>query len=116
MRVCYAPRASPRPASPTRPCDAVTELRIHHRTTGDDGDGGGVLVVSEVFGPTFQGEGPSSGQRAMFVRLGRCNLDCAFCDTAYTWDWTRYDPDAELRRRSVDDARLIGVSPSPTSR
>ena len=81
----------------------MTELRIHRRTTGDDGDAGGVLVVSEVFGPTFQGEGPSSGQRAMFVRLGRCNLDCAFCDTAYTWDWTRYDPDAELRRRSVDD-------------
>ena len=37
--------------------------------------GPGTLVVSEVFGPTFQGEGPSLGQRAAFVRLGRCNLD-----------------------------------------
>lgn len=59
------------------------------------------LVVSEVFGPTFQGEGPSLGQRAGFVRLGRCNLDCSWCDTPYTWDWERHDPAAELRRVPV---------------
>jgi 7-cyano-7-deazaguanosine (preQ0) biosynthesis protein QueE len=61
------------------------------------------LVVSEVFGPTFQGEGPSVGRRAGFVRLGRCNLACTWCDTAYTWDWSRYDPAVELHRRSVAD-------------
>jgi 7-cyano-7-deazaguanosine (preQ0) biosynthesis protein QueE len=55
-----------------------------------------LLTVSEVFGPTFQGEGPSVGQRAGFVRLGRCNLTCAWCDSGYTWDWARYDPDREL--------------------
>src|SRR4029450_7825218 len=55
------------------------------------------LVVSEVFGPTFQGEGPSVGRRAGFVRLGRCNLDCSWCDTPYTWDWERHDPAVELR-------------------
>ena len=59
-------------------------------------DGG--LVVAEVFGPTFQGEGPSTGQRAGFVRLGRCNLDCSWCDTPYTWDWERFDPAAATRR------------------
>lgn len=59
------------------------------------------LVVSEVFGPTFQGEGPSVGQRAGFVRLGRCNLDCTWCDTPYSWDWERYDPAVELSRRPV---------------
>src|SRR2546426_6013433 len=37
------------------------------------------LIVSEVFGPTFQGEGPSVGHRAGFVRLGRCNLTCEWC-------------------------------------
>jgi 7-carboxy-7-deazaguanine synthase len=73
------------------------------------GDGGSVpgnrdaLVVSELFGPTFQGEGASCGQRAMFLRLGRCNLDCAWCDTPYTWDWTHFDPEAELRRMSAQD-------------
>jgi organic radical activating enzyme len=60
------------------------------------------LVVSEVFGPTFQGEGPSLGRRAGFVRLGRCNLDCAWCDTPYTWDWTRHDPAVELRKATVE--------------
>jgi 7-carboxy-7-deazaguanine synthase len=59
------------------------------------------LTVSEVFGPTFQGEGPSTGQIAMFVRLGRCNLDCRWCDTAFTWDWSRFDPAVELHRRTV---------------
>jgi 7-carboxy-7-deazaguanine synthase len=68
------------------------------------------LVVAEVFGPTFQGEGPSLGQRAGFVRLGRCNLDCGAgpgatwaCDTPYTWDWERFDPAVELQERTVDD-------------
>jgi len=61
------------------------------------------LVVSEVFGPTFQGEGRSIGRRCGFVRLGRCNLACSWCDTKYTWDWSQYDPSVELHRRSVDD-------------
>jgi 7-carboxy-7-deazaguanine synthase len=59
------------------------------------------LVVSEVFGPTIQGEGPSLGRRAGFVRLGRCNLACTWCDTPYTWDWSRFDPAVELRRIDV---------------
>ena len=72
------------------------------------------LVVAEVFGPTFQGEGPSAGRLAMFVRLGRCNLDCSWCDTPYTWDWTRYDPTKELRERTVGDlvAELDGKGAS----
>ncbi len=45
------------------------------------------LTVSELFGPTLQGEGPTAGRPAMFLRLGRCNLDCSWCDTPYTWDW-----------------------------
>jgi 7-cyano-7-deazaguanosine (preQ0) biosynthesis protein QueE len=57
------------------------------------------LVVSEVFGPTWQGEGPSAGRRTGFVRLGRCNLDCGWCDTPHTWDWERFDPDVELTDR-----------------
>jgi organic radical activating enzyme len=48
----------------------------------------GTLRVSEVFGPTLQGEGPSTGTPAVFVRLWGCNLDCQWCDTPYTWDTT----------------------------
>ena len=61
------------------------------------------LVVSEVFGPTLQGEGPSAGRRAGFVRLGRCSLNCSWCDTPYSWDWKRYDPAAELRELPVGE-------------
>ena len=61
-----------------------------------------MLIVSEVFGPTWQGEGPSAGRVAGFVRLGRCNLACTWCDTPYTWDWSRFDPARELHERSVD--------------
>lgn len=49
------------------------------------------LWVSEIFGPTVQGEGPSLGRRAMFLRLAGCNLKCVWCDTKYTWDWEHYD-------------------------
>ena len=45
------------------------------------------LGVNEVFGPTIQGEGPSCGRQAIFLRLAMCNLKCGYCDTPYTWDW-----------------------------
>ncbi len=60
------------------------------------------LAVAEVFGPTFQGEGPSMGRRCSFLRLSGCNLRCSWCDTPYTWDWSRYDPAAERRLFAVD--------------
>jgi 7-cyano-7-deazaguanosine (preQ0) biosynthesis protein QueE len=61
------------------------------------------LIVSEVFGPTWQGEGPSIGRRAGFVRLGRCNLSCRWCDSQFSWNWDRFDPAVELHRRSIDE-------------
>jgi len=33
---------------------------------------------------TVQGEGPFSGQKAVFLRLAGCNLQCPGCDTNYT--------------------------------
>lgn len=61
------------------------------------------LLVSECFGPTLQGEGPSMGKQALFIRLSRCNLACPGCDTPYTWDWSRFDPRDESRKVSADD-------------
>jgi 7-carboxy-7-deazaguanine synthase len=60
----------------------------------------GLLAVAEIFGPTFQGEGPSVGQLAAFVRLSRCNLACSWCDTPYTWDRSRFDLAAESQLMS----------------
>lgn len=64
------------------------------------------VIVSEIFGPTVQGEGPSIGRRCSFVRLGRCNLTCTWCDTPYTWDWkgrngVAYDPKRELAEMPI---------------
>ena len=66
------------------------------------------LNVSEIFGPTIQGEGPSCGRPAVFLRLSGCNLHCTWCDTPYTWDWTRYDRAREVKKLgTVEVAREI---------
>jgi len=47
-----------------------------------------LLKVNEIFGPTIQGEGSAAGRHCVFVRLALCNLECKWCDTAYTWSFT----------------------------
>ncbi|MFG3253257.1 7-carboxy-7-deazaguanine synthase QueE [Streptomyces sp. NPDC048172] len=80
------------------------------------------LFIAERFGPTFQGEGPSLGRQALFIRLSHCNLSCGqgpgarwACDTPYTWDFAAYDPqDPEVRRReSVEDLVTWALSLPP---
>jgi 7-carboxy-7-deazaguanine synthase len=46
------------------------------------------VKISEIFGPTIQGEGAAAGRHCLFVRLALCNLECAWCDTPYTWAYT----------------------------
>lgn len=41
------------------------------------------LLVNEIFGPVWQGEGPNRGKLAGFIRLGMCNLACYWCDTPH---------------------------------
>jgi 7-carboxy-7-deazaguanine synthase len=71
------------------------------------------LLVSEIFGPTVQGEGPTAGQLSMFIRLGGCNQHCSWCDSKYTWMFTErqvsqqiglsvpFNPAEELKRYTV---------------
>lgn len=42
--------------------------------------------IIEIFGPTVQGEGMVIGQKTMFVRTAGCDYQCAWCDSAFTWD------------------------------
>ncbi len=53
--------------------------------------------VAEIF-TSVNGEGPRSGQLALFVRMQGCNLRCSYCDT----QWANA-PDAPSRRMSADE-------------
>jgi len=44
-----------------------------------------LLRVSEGF-LSIQGEGPSAGTPAHFLRLQGCGVGCVWCDSKYTWD------------------------------
>ncbi|MEU1824098.1 7-carboxy-7-deazaguanine synthase QueE [Streptomyces abikoensis] len=63
----------------------------------------GDVLLCEVFGPTIQGEGPSAGQVASFLRTGGCNLACDSCDTPYSWDWRRFSRAEQTRRVPAQD-------------
>ncbi|MEV7775929.1 7-carboxy-7-deazaguanine synthase QueE [Kitasatospora sp. NPDC086791] len=61
------------------------------------------LRITEMFRDTVQGEGPSTGRRAAFIRCCGCNLTCGWCDTPETWDSSRFDLAAESSWWAVDD-------------
>lgn len=46
----------------------------------------GKIRISEIFGPTIQGEGALMGQPTIFVRTGGCDYRCVWCDTLYAVD------------------------------
>jgi len=82
----------------------------------------GSAILTEKF-ESFQGEGPWTGQRCVFIRFSRCNLRCGYCDTPESWDWSRYNPTevservplADLvswvRERGVDMMVITGGEP-----
>jgi 7-carboxy-7-deazaguanine synthase len=41
------------------------------------------IRISEIFGPTIQGEGPLIGRPSVFVRTAGCDYRCSWCDTLY---------------------------------
>lgn len=62
----------------------------------------GSIRISEIFGPTVQGEGPLIGRPTVFVRTGGCDYRCRWCDTLYAVlpefrdQWALFTPDAIL--------------------
>ena len=54
-------------------------------------DGGRLLPLVEDF-YTLQGEGFHTGKPAYFIRLGGCDVGCAWCDAKYTWNPRLYPP------------------------
>jgi len=76
-----------------------------------------LIRVSEIFGPTIQGEGALIGQPTVFVRTGGCDYRCKWCDTlfavdsAYRDDWCPMTPEAILMQVEI----LSGGNPLTVS-
>lgn len=77
------------------------------------------ILISEIFGPTIQGEGALIGRPTVFVRTGGCDFRCSFCDTLYAvlpehrGDWHPQSPEAilaEVERFSGGFPILVTVS------
>lgn len=45
-----------------------------------------IIRISEIFGPTIQGEGALIGKPTVFVRTGGCDYRCSWCDTLHAVD------------------------------
>src|SRR5688572_15697251 len=60
------------------------------------------ILISEIFGPTIQGEGSLVGRPTVFVRTGSCDYRCSWCDTLYAvlpqhkGDWTPHTSEEVL--------------------
>lgn len=67
----------------------------------------GKYLVHSMF-LTIQGEGPLSGEGAVFVRLAGCNIQCPFCDTEYSD--IRGGGEATALQIVSEIGRLIGVT------
>lgn len=65
------------------------------------------LPVIEQF-ISLDGEGPTAGELAYFVRFNDCNLRCAWCDTVYSWDGT--SPVTHKTPQEIyDDIKASGI-------
>lgn len=78
-----------------------------------------MIAISEIFGPTIQGEGALVGLPTIFVRTGGCDFRCNWCDTLYAVeprfkkDWQSMDAETiltEVSRLSGGHALLITLS------
>ncbi|SCB40161.1 7-carboxy-7-deazaguanine synthase QueE [Rhizobium lusitanum] len=61
------------------------------------------IRVSEIFGPTIQGEGILIGLPTIFVRTGGCDYRCSWCDTLHAVDSDYRD---QWRPMSVEEVWL----------
>lgn len=64
------------------------------------------ILISEIFGPTIQGEGPLAGQTSHFIRTAGCAYRCAWCDSMYAVDPVQIKESAERLTQSEIVDRL----------
>ncbi len=78
-----------------------------------------LIKISEIFGPTIQGEGALIGKPTVFVRTGGCDYRCTWCDTLHAVDsqyrhtWTPMTVQAiweQVQHLSGDKPLLVSLS------
>lgn len=68
------------------------------------------ITVSEIFGPTIQGEGNLIGRPTLFVRTGGCDFRCRWCDSMHAVDERKFGADwDEMDTQDVLD-RLLDLA------
>lgn len=69
--------------------------------------------IVEIF-ESLQGEGFNTGMPSIFVRFGKCNLTCPWCDTNYNQfeQWTLNDILAKVRSYSAKNIIITGGEPT----
>lgn len=60
-----------------------------------------MIYVDELFGPTLEGEGSHMGEPVVYVRTGRCDYACQWCDSMHAVDHKKYQH--EWRLMSIKD-------------
>ena len=70
------------------------------------------LIISEIFGPTVQGEGALVGKPTVFVRTGGCDYRCSWCDTLYAVQKKYKNDWATLSTEEVWQ-QIKALSPTP---
>ena len=66
------------------------------------------LLVSEIF-KSVQGEGVNLGTPTVFLRLAVCNLHCWYCDTKYTWMYSKETLELvkkDMERLAIPDDKI----------
>jgi 7-carboxy-7-deazaguanine synthase len=62
-----------------------------------------MILISEIFGPTIQGEGAAIGVPTVFVRTAGCDFRCAWCDTLHAVDRSYRSGWLEMTPRQIMD-------------
>ena len=80
-------------------------------------EGGRKLPVMEEF-YTLQGEGFNTGKAAYFVRIGGCDVGCAWCDSKESWNADLFPPvpvdDVVQRARTIPAKTVVVTGGEPS--
>jgi 7-carboxy-7-deazaguanine synthase len=78
---------------------------------------GETIRVSEIFGPTIQGEGALIGLPTVFVRTGGCDYRCSWCDSLHAVDSAYRDQWSPMSAEAIwqEVTKLSGGRPMTVS-